>query len=58
MLDKSLNLGAPPDVVIYDLEDSVGPTPHDKNAARQRLSQFLHVRGLRLDVASLVLMYV
>ncbi|KAH0832185.1 citrate lyase beta subunit [Lanmaoa asiatica] len=42
MLEKSLNLGAPPDVVIYDLEDSVTPTPHDKKAARQRLSQFLH----------------
>ncbi|KAG8214740.1 Pyruvate/Phosphoenolpyruvate kinase-like domain-containing protein [Butyriboletus roseoflavus] len=42
MLEKSLALGAPPDVVIYDLEDSVTPTPHDKKAARQRLSQFLH----------------
>ncbi|KAI9462197.1 citrate lyase beta subunit [Boletus coccyginus] len=41
MLDKSLNLGAPPDVVIYDLEDSVTPTSHEKKAARQRLSQFL-----------------
>ncbi|KAF8558357.1 citrate lyase beta subunit [Imleria badia] len=42
MLEKSLNLGAPPDVVIYDLEDSVTPTPHEKKVARQRLSQFLH----------------
>lgn len=56
MLEKSLNLGAPPDVVIYDLEDSVTPTPHDKKAARQRLSQFLHVCGLRLDRGIAVLM--
>lgn len=45
MLEKSLSLGAPPDVVIYDLEDSVTPTADEKKAARQRLSQFLHVRG-------------
>jgi len=45
MLQKSLNLGVPPDVVIYDLEDSVSPTLHEKKAARQRLTHFLHVRG-------------
>ncbi|KAG9315635.1 citrate lyase beta subunit [Chiua virens] len=42
MLEKSLNLGVPPDVVIYDLEDSVSPNLLDKKAARERLSQFLH----------------
>lgn len=55
MLDKSLNLGAPADVVIYDLEDSVSPTPQEKKAARERLSHFLHVRSL-LDHMVLVLM--
>ena len=43
MLQKSLNFGVPPDVVIYDLEDSISPTLLEKKAARQRLSQFLHV---------------
>lgn len=49
MLEKSLHFGVPPDVVIYDLEDSVTPTLQDKNAARQRLSKFLHVRGFYDD---------
>lgn len=39
MLDKSLS--TPSDVIIYDLEDSVPPSPHDKDSARQRLSTFL-----------------
>lgn len=43
MLDKSLS--TPSDVIIYDLEDSVPPSPHDKDSARQRLSTFLSVRG-------------
>jgi citrate lyase subunit beta-like protein len=42
MLDKSLS--TPSDVIIYDLEDSVPPSPHDKDTARQRLSTFLSVR--------------
>ncbi|KIJ59476.1 hypothetical protein HYDPIDRAFT_33164 [Hydnomerulius pinastri MD-312] len=41
MLEKSLSLGTPPDVFIYDLEDSVPPSPFDKNTARQRLGHFL-----------------
>lgn len=53
MLEKALDFVVPPDVVIYDLEDSVAPTSHDKKAARERLSQFLHVRGLPLGVAVL-----
>ncbi|KAG1822513.1 citrate lyase beta subunit [Suillus subaureus] len=39
MLDKSLS--TPSDVIIYDLEDSVPPSPHDKDSARQRLCTFL-----------------
>jgi citrate lyase subunit beta-like protein len=39
MLDKSLS--TPSDVIIYDLEDSVPPSPLDKVSARQRLSTFL-----------------
>lgn len=39
MLDKSLS--TPSDVIIYDLEDSVPPSPHDKDSARRRLSTFL-----------------
>lgn len=39
MLDKSLS--TPSDIIIYDLEDSVPPSPHDKDSARQRLSTFL-----------------
>ncbi|KAI6005357.1 Pyruvate/Phosphoenolpyruvate kinase-like domain-containing protein [Pisolithus marmoratus] len=41
MLAKSLSLGILPDVVIYDLEDSVPPSPQDKINARQRLCHFL-----------------
>ncbi|KAF8133992.1 citrate lyase beta subunit [Boletus edulis] len=54
MLEKSLTLGAPPDVVIYDLEDSAPPTLHDKKAARQRLSQFLHQTKENLPAAERV----
>ncbi|KDQ25936.1 hypothetical protein PLEOSDRAFT_32314 [Pleurotus ostreatus PC15] len=39
MLEKSLNVKS--DVVIYDLEDSVPPSPADKDGARRRLKQFL-----------------
>lgn len=39
MLDKSLS--TPSDIIIFDLEDSVPPSPHDKDSARQRLSTFL-----------------
>ncbi|KAG2065583.1 beta subunit of citrate lyase [Suillus decipiens] len=42
MLDKSLS--TPSDTIIYDLEDSVPPSPHDKDSARQRLSAFLSVQ--------------
>ncbi|KAF9219263.1 citrate lyase beta subunit [Gyrodon lividus] len=42
MFEKSLSLDTPPDVFIYDLEDSVPPSPFDKKAARRRLHQFLH----------------
>ncbi|KAL4080952.1 citrate lyase beta subunit [Scleroderma citrinum] len=41
MLAKSLMLPSPPDVFIYDLEDSVPPSVHDKVNARQRLCHFL-----------------
>ncbi|KAI6114149.1 citrate lyase beta subunit [Pisolithus sp. B1] len=41
MLAKSLSFGIPPDVVIYDLEDSVPPSAQDKINARQRLCHFL-----------------
>ncbi|KAI6166796.1 citrate lyase beta subunit [Pisolithus thermaeus] len=41
MLAKSLSFGIPPDVVIYDLEDSVPPSSQDKINARQRLCHFL-----------------
>ncbi|KIJ17923.1 pro-3S-lyase [Paxillus involutus ATCC 200175] len=41
MLEKSLTLATPPDVVIYDLEDSVPPSAYDKKTARERLHQFL-----------------
>jgi citrate lyase beta subunit len=39
MLRKSLE--TPSDVIIYDLEDSVPPTRADKDAARDRLLDFL-----------------
>ncbi|KIK80992.1 hypothetical protein PAXRUDRAFT_157166 [Paxillus rubicundulus Ve08.2h10] len=41
MLEKSLSFATPPDVVIYDLEDSVPPSACDKKTARERLHQFL-----------------
>ncbi|PPQ66626.1 hypothetical protein CVT26_009387 [Gymnopilus dilepis] len=46
MLQKSLTAGA--DVIIYDLEDSVPPTPHDKQTARERLRKFLVDRAADL----------
>ncbi len=42
MLDKSLVTDS--DAIIYDLEDSVPPSPIDKTNARIRLSNFLLVR--------------
>ncbi|KAI0335847.1 citrate lyase beta subunit [Cubamyces sp. BRFM 1775] len=39
MLEKSLT--TPSDVIIYDLEDSVPPSPLDKKGARDRLTHFL-----------------
>ncbi|TCD64529.1 hypothetical protein EIP91_003996 [Steccherinum ochraceum] len=39
MLEKSLS--TPSDVIIYDLEDSVPPSPEHKNNARNRLTDFL-----------------
>jgi len=38
MLKKSLTTNS--DVIIYDLEDSVPPSPEDKDGARERLRQF------------------
>lgn len=46
MLEKSLS--TPSDVIIYDLEDSVPPSPADKNSARARLAHFLSVCGRSL----------
>ena len=46
MLEKSLTTSS--DVIIYDLEDSVPPSPVDKNGARGRLAHFLSVRIPRL----------
>lgn len=43
MLEKSLTTNS--DVVIYDLEDSVPPSPADKHGARSRLAHFLSVRA-------------
>ncbi|KAJ2978562.1 hypothetical protein NUW54_g11267 [Trametes sanguinea] len=42
MLEKSLTTNS--DVIIYDLEDSVPPSPADKNGARGRLTHFLSTR--------------
>ncbi|KAG6910701.1 hypothetical protein DXG01_008745 [Tephrocybe rancida] len=44
MLDKSLSSNS--DMIIYDLEDSVSPSPVDKLDARNRLAHFLN--GARL----------
>jgi citrate lyase beta subunit len=41
MLQKSLGTGA--DVIVYDLEDSVAPSPEDKANARANLKKFLKV---------------
>ena len=41
MLQKSLETGA--DVIVYDLEDSVAPSPEDKANARANLKKFLKV---------------
>ncbi|TFK91931.1 citrate lyase beta subunit [Polyporus arcularius HHB13444] len=43
MLEKSLT--TPSDVIIYDLEDSVPPSPADKASARARLAHFLSTRA-------------
>jgi citrate lyase subunit beta-like protein len=42
MLEKSLAVDS--DMLVYDLEDSVPPSPEDKNRARERLQKFLSVR--------------
>ncbi|KAJ8501934.1 hypothetical protein ONZ51_g301 [Trametes cubensis] len=44
MLEKSLT--TPSDVIIYDLEDSVPPSPADKKGARGRLTHFLTANKL------------
>lgn len=41
MLEKSLLTKS--DVIIYDLEDSVPPSTKDKDAARNRLKDFIAV---------------
>ena len=41
MLEKSLTTKS--DMIIYDLEDSVSPSPSDKASARNRLQKFLTV---------------
>lgn len=41
MLEKSISSNS--DVIIYDLEDSVAPSPNDKGDARVRLKKFLEV---------------
>ncbi|KAI0632174.1 citrate lyase beta subunit [Trametes polyzona] len=46
MLEKSLTTNS--DVIIYDLEDSVPPSPADKNSARGRLAHFLSSRAADL----------
>ncbi|OAX38004.1 citrate lyase beta subunit [Rhizopogon vinicolor AM-OR11-026] len=51
MLDKSLS--TPSDVVIYNLEDNVPPSPYDRDTARQRLSTFLSVRRHRTPQSKL-----
>ncbi|PIL22589.1 hypothetical protein GSI_15278 [Ganoderma sinense ZZ0214-1] len=43
MLEKSLTTSS--DVIIYDLEDSVPPSPADKHGARSRLAHFLSTRS-------------
>ncbi|KAH9854738.1 citrate lyase beta subunit [Lenzites betulinus] len=43
MLEKSLTTSS--DVIIYDLEDSVPPSPADKSGARARLAHFLSTRA-------------
>ena len=47
MLEKSFSSTS--DMIIYDLEDSVSPSPADKTKARKRLTDFLRVcsRGCR-----------
>lgn len=45
MLEKSLLTSS--DVIIFDLEDSVPPAPASKQAARDRLDEFLKVRCLK-----------
>lgn len=42
LLAKSLSFDIPPDIVIYDLEDSVPPSAQDKHNARRRLCHFLN----------------
>lgn len=48
-LQKSLQTHS--DILIYDLEDSISPSPEDKAAARMRLKGFLSVRPLDLSGA-------
>jgi len=44
MLEKSLTTAS--DIIIYDLEDSVPPSPEHKNNARSRLIDFLSTRSV------------
>lgn len=51
LLQKSLSLTVNPDVIIYDLEDSVPPTRDDKGNARTRLMSFLEVCCLAIALS-------
>ena len=56
MLEKSLT--TPSDVIIYDLEDSVPPSPADKTSARARLAHFLSVHYIfHLRKTGMLLMF-
>ncbi|KAJ3862349.1 citrate lyase beta subunit [Lentinula novae-zelandiae] len=52
LLEKSLTVKS--DIIIYDLEDSVSPSPADKEDARDRLRTFLKVCCLDLPHAERV----
>jgi citrate lyase subunit beta-like protein len=53
MLEKSLAVDS--DMLVYDLEDSVPPSPEDKNRARERLQKFLSVRLFALYCTELTI---
>ncbi|KAF9060896.1 Pyruvate/Phosphoenolpyruvate kinase-like domain-containing protein [Rhodocollybia butyracea] len=50
LLQKSLSLTVNPDVIIYDLEDSVPPTKDDKGNARTRLMSFLEAHKPQSEI--------